>query len=172
VKHSPHSVALPPVFTLQCARSFAKAPPSSRLAFPETLGKQIKYVFWRIITPLHPYFRDLFLYFGILRHEARADYLIGKLAPHKSADGVVDLLLKCGFGNHLVAWDEGELVSMRHAPNFRYQYHIRIFDDGEMRGHYEYTPECHPLLHLREVGMEARTGYFLELLGDYVVPAE
>lgn len=171
MKNSARSVALAAVFARKGALSLAKRLPNSRLDFPDSLGEQIKYVFWRIITPLHPYFRDLFLYFGILRHEARDDYLIGKLASHKSVDDVVDLLWRRGFGNHFIAWDEGQLVSLRHAPNFRYQYHIRIFDDGEVRGHYEYTPECHPLLHLYEVGMEARTGYFLELLGDYVVPA-
>jgi hypothetical protein len=53
--------------------------------------------------------------------------------------------------------------------DFKHQYHLRVFKDGEVRGHYEYTPECHPIWHLQKVGQEPRREELLGFLGDWIV---
>lgn len=147
--------------------------PHARPAYPDSSTDKLKYLFWRVITPFHPYVRDLLSYIKILRNEGRQNYLLGRLAPHQSIEDFVAFLLEKGYGNHFIAFtDEGQAVSLRYSPNFQYQYHIRVFHDGEVRGHYEYTPEYKPIAHLREVGMEARFEEFLELLGDRIIPAQ
>jgi hypothetical protein len=152
-------------------KSWVRSLPKARLGQPKNISGWIKYVIWRVITPIHPYVRDLLTYSKVLRHEGRQNYLLGKLAPNQSIEDFVQYLLDKGFGNHFVAFtDEGQLVSLRYSPSFEHQYHIRVFHDGEVRGHYEYTPECRPFLHMKGVGMEPRIEYFMRLLGDRIVP--
>ncbi|MBI4095003.1 MAG: hypothetical protein HY435_02315 [Candidatus Liptonbacteria bacterium] len=127
---------------------------------------------WYAVYPVFPYFRDGLLALGVISHEGRDGYLLGRLAPRKTAEGLAGYLATHGFRNHFVAWvEEGEALGLRLRKNFEYQYHLRIFKDGEVRGHYELTPECHPILHYRERGMEDRREDFLKFLGDWVVPA-
>lgn len=97
---------------------------------------------------------------------------MGTIAPHESITSVIEYLIEHGYANHFVAWkDEGEVVSLRYVENFKYQYHVRIFEDGEVRAHYEYTPECHPVHHYNAVGFEDRRDEFLSLLGDRITQA-
>ena len=145
--------------------------PYSRVAYPESISDQIKYWFWRVYTPFHSTVRDTSTYLGIVKHEGRQDFLLGTIRPEHSIYEFISFLISKGFGNHFVAWkDAGQLVSLRRAVGFKYQYHLRIFSDGEVRCHYEYTPECHPILHLREVGMESRVTEFRSLLNDWIHP--
>jgi len=81
-------------------------------------------------------------------------------------------LLNKVLGNHFIAWkDTDEVVSLRRTVGFHYQYHVRIFKDGEVRCHYEFTPEYRPLQHLIQVGFEDRTPEFKNIVQDWVVPA-
>src|SRR3989344_1170456 len=76
---------------------------------------------------------------------------------------------KWGFGNHFVAWgDTGQVLSWRKLSDFNHQYHLRVFSDGEIRGHFEYTPEGHPVAHFDEKGEAFHRGEFLKFLGDFV----
>lgn len=140
------------------------------MAYPQTKRDQLKYWFWRLYTPFHAPVRNTSLALGLVKHEGRQDFLLGTLNPTRSMRAFVSFLVEHGFGNHFIAWrEEGELVSLRKAVGFKYQYHVRIFEDGEVRCHYEYTPECHPLLHLREIGVEDRTAEFKTLIQDWLV---
>jgi hypothetical protein len=58
------------------------------------------------------------------------------------------------------------------VEDFDWQYHLRIFHDREVRGHYEYTPESYPLRHLKKVNMQHRREEFLHILGGWIVPHE
>ena len=147
-----------------------KSLPDSEIIMPDNLPDKAKYIFWRLFTPLHPFFRDNLLWLGLIKHEGRQNFLIGHIAPNYTLEDVVEFLVGKGYGNHFIAWvDDGELVGLRYVPNFSTQYHIRFFHDGEIRGHYEYTPECYPILHMRDVGMKNCNEEFLKLLGDFVV---
>ncbi len=147
--------------------------PRSRMVYPESLYDRAKYFFWRLYTPCHPFIRDTVVSLRIMRHAGRQKFLLGVVHPDRSIEEFVSFLVQRGFGNHFVAWlDDGELVSLRRVENFAYQYHIRIFEDREVRGHYEYTPEYRPLSHLRQVGFMDRNNEFIKLLGDWIVVAE
>jgi hypothetical protein len=105
------------------------------------------------------------------KHVGRQDFLLGMLDPARSVHEFVSFLVSEGFGNHFIAWKEtNELVSLRRTVDFKYQYHIRIFKDGEVRGHYEFTPEYHPVLHLVRIGFEEKAGEFENLLRGWLLP--
>jgi hypothetical protein len=105
-------------------------------------------------------------------HTGRQEFLVGTLHPSRTARDLAFYLVEKGFGNHFVAWkDSGELVSLRKTSGFARQYHLRIFKDGEIRCHYEYTPECHPFLHMIRVGFEDRSPEFKDILQGWILPA-
>lgn len=149
--------------------------------YPDAFLNRVKYVVWRLYTPFHPFLRDLSVWFGIqtvlralgiLRYRGRQDYLLGRLAPDESVEDFISFLLGEGYGNHFIAWkDDGQVASLRKSVDFTRQYHLRVFEDGEVRGHFEYTPECHPWLHLKSVGQEPARATFAKLLKGRVVAA-
>ncbi len=150
-------------------RSWVKTLPASGMVFPDSATDQLKYFLWKIYTPLHPTVRNAAVALKLIQHRGRQNFLLGRLASTKDVKKFIDCLIGRGFGNHFVAWkDEGELASLRYVENFMYQYHIRIFEDGEVRGHYEYTPEYRPWLHLKAVRQEKRAEDFRKMIGDQV----
>ena len=144
--------------------------PSSRMVFPSYMRNRLKYFFWRLYAPLHPFVRDGALALGIVRHSGRQEFLLGYIAPELDVRAFVAHCVERGYGNHLIAWrEEGELVSLRRVCGFQYQYHLRIYEDGDVRGHYELTPECHPIRHIKGIGIEDRRHEFYEDIGDWLV---
>ncbi len=145
--------------------------PESEMVYPDTLAHRIKYYFWYYYSPYHTTVRDSVIAWSLVKNRGRQPFVLGKIAPHFSLEQFVAYLVEKGFGYHRIAWeDDGEVVSLRRVQDFERQYHIRIFEDGEVRGHYEYTPECYPLLHLWDIGRESKREEFLELLGNAVTP--
>lgn len=146
--------------------------PYAKMIYPVSFFDRAKYMFWRFYTPYHAFWRDLLLSLGLIAHTGRQEYLLGKIAQGQSVKSLITFLISRGYGNHFIAWrDDGEVIGLRYVENFTYQYHIRIFKDGEVRAHYEYTPECHPILHFKAIGMEDRRSEFLALLGDRIIPS-
>jgi hypothetical protein len=147
--------------------------PDSRMVYPETFVDQAKYLFWRLYTPVHPLMRDILLGLGIVKHQGRQDYLLGKIAPGQTVKDFVDYLVNNhGYGNHFIAWrDQGEVVGLRYVKNFEHQYHIRIFEDGEVRAHFEYTPECYPFLHLKAIDQKDCREELMQIIGEKIIPA-
>jgi hypothetical protein len=129
--------------------------------------QKIKQMLWRGLYPVWPFLSRTF---GFLHKPGRQKYHLGWLASgYNLNDLKKHLSEKWNFGNHFVAWnDEGQVLSWRHLESFDRQYHIRVFSDGEICGHYEYTPESSPIRHFKEIGEEERREKFLEFLGDYV----
>src|SRR6185437_14085319 len=107
------------------------------------------FFFWKAIGPPLIAVRDMLIRVHLFWHQGRQEYLLGKLAAGKSLDDFLAYLAAQGFGNNFIAHrDEGQVLSLRRLEDFEWQYHLRIFKDGEVRGHYEYTPEAHPIKHL------------------------
>ena len=134
--------------------------------------EKIKQKIWRVIYKFFHIAQVDLLRTGLIRHiDKKQKYHIGWLAPGKTLEGLKrHLHEKWGFGNHFVAWtDEGQVLSWRKLVDFNDQYHLRVFENGEMRGHFEYTPEGHPIDHFIEKGEVDKTEDFLKFLGDYVV---
>lgn len=126
---------------------------------------------WWFIIPLFLFIRWVLLKSRILKHEFRQPFLIGKLADGQTPQGLYDYLTAQGFTKNYLAWvDKGEAVGVRRLCNIHHQYHIRLFHDGEIRGHYEWTPEARPFDHLFERGFEERREEFLKILGDRIAP--
>ncbi|MEJ0001948.1 MAG: hypothetical protein WDN09_02090 [bacterium] len=126
---------------------------------------------WRFIYGFFPRIQRGLLKSGLIWHEKeRQRYHLGWLAPGKTLEELKrHLNEKWGFGNHFIAWiDSGQVLSWRKLASFKHQYHLRVFEDGEMRGHYEFTPEAHPIDHFRERGEEDRSGDFMRFLGDFI----
>ncbi|MEK9176707.1 MAG: hypothetical protein AAB923_00250 [Patescibacteria group bacterium] len=93
----------------------------------------------------------------------RQRFLLGRLKQDVTTEAAKAHLREQGFSNNRAAFqDPGQLLSMRRLceEHSDRQYHVRIFIDGEVRGHYEYTPEDHPRKHLREDILEKREERF------------
>lgn len=137
-----------------------------------TFGQKIKNALWHIVYYVFPWWQKHLVEWRIIWHDkSRQRYHLGWLAPGKTLQDLEKHLHeKWGFGNHFVAWvDSGQVLSWRKLVNFDYQYHIRVFKDGEIRGHYEYTPESKPIAHFEESDEQARISEFKKFLGDFTV---
>lgn len=133
---------------------------------------RVKQKIWHLIYKFFPTFQKGLLKLHLIWHDhGRQKFHIGWLAPGKTLEGLKrHLHSKWGFGNHFVAWgDDGQVLSWRKLSDFNHQYHLRVFSDGEIRGHFEYTPEGHPIAHFDEKGETFHKGEFLKFLGDFVV---
>lgn len=124
----------------------------------------LKQKLWNLLYPVWPQLEHRLLF---LHHKKRQKYHIAWLSPHYTLEELKHhLSTKWGFGNHFVAWeDRSQVLSWRKLNSFQQQYHLRIFVDGEIRGHFEYTPESSPIAHLLKKGQQAKTKDFLQFLG-------
>ena len=132
---------------------------------------KIKMKIWRILYRFFPTVQKALLKWGVIHHDQfRQRYHIGWLAPGKTLEDLKKHLHdNWGFGNHFVAWtDSSQVLSWRKLVDFADQYHLRVFSDGEIRGHFEYTPEAHPIEHMEEKGEREAKADFLKFLGDFV----
>jgi hypothetical protein len=129
--------------------------------------KRLKQHFWKFIYPVFPHIERYFLF---AHKKNRQRFHIGWLPEGKTLHQMMDhLSTHYGFGNHFVAWeDTDQVLSWRKLVGFEYQYHLRVFADGEIRGHYERTPEASPVDHFLEKGEQAKIKDFLRFLGPYV----
>ncbi len=112
---------------------------------------------------VYPYFRDGILFFGLWKHSGRQQFHVGTLSPGRTPAELLECLRDLGFENDALAWvDDGEIVSVRKrfGKGRRFQHHIRLFGDGELRGHKEYSPEFAPVKHILEVGFEPAEAHF------------
>lgn len=103
-------------------------------------------------------------------HNFRQKYLLGHLNSNFNKESLSKRLVEEGFEHAVIAWkDPGEVLSMRKVVEGIYQYHVRLFIDGEIRAHYEYSPESHPIDHLLETRFEPAVEFFAGLLGEYLI---
>ena len=132
---------------------------------------KIKQKIWDFVYSFFLPVRTALLRAGIIWHiKGRQKYHIGWLTPRKTLEGLKRHLHdKWGFGNHFIAWvDEDQVLSWRKLTDFQDQYHLRVYKDGEICGHFEYTPEAHPFEHLEEKGEKETKGEFMKFLGEFV----
>ena len=130
--------------------------------------QRVEKTVWRWLYPVFPRLEHFFVRW---HRQKRQKYHLGWLAPGKTLQDFERYLHETwGFGNHFVAWeDPDQVLSWRKLVDFEHQYHIRVFSDGEIRGHYEYTPEAKPIRHFAEMGEEEKLAEFKKFLGPFVV---
>ena len=130
-----------------------------------SLLERFKNFYWAIFEPFFPTVRDAWVAAGLIGHNVRQPYLYGHLKQGATRDDLRKLLEASGFEHDYVAWiDPDETLNMRKIVGVIYQYHVRLFIDGEVRGHYEYTAESHPMKHLKDIGMTDGRDYLSALL--------
>ncbi len=123
--------------------------------------------FWTLAYIYLPKITAVIQFFGW--HHFRQNYLIGFLKSNKSPEDLMRHLNSKGYSRAHLAWkDKGEVFSVRKIVRHDFQYHIRFFNDYEIRGHYEYTAESHPIGHLCEAVFTDPKDYFDHLLYGYV----
>lgn len=106
-------------------------------------------------------------------HNVRQRFLLGRLNVNFKKDELERFLVEQGFERVVIAWrDPGEVLSLRKVDNKIFQYHVRLFLEGEIRAHYEYTPESSPWGHFWEAHFEPRKEFFTKLLGEYLIKTE
>ena len=135
-----------------------------------SFSDRLKIKIWKKITPIFPQLRDTLLSWHVIWHaKGRQNFSIGQLSEGCTANDFEGHLVKAGFEKNILCWvDEGEVLSYRKLENFEWSYHVRLYHDGEVRGHYEKTTESHPIDHFLEKGMEARTEEFGKMLGSFI----
>lgn len=119
------------------------------------LFNSIKYSVGNFLQPIWPFFRDALVKSGIIHHYGRQPFLFGKLKNGLTKDDFLKFAESIGFHNHFIAWkDDKEIFSVRRLDqkDERFQFHVRLFQDGELRGHREYSPEISPYKHFYEIG--------------------
>ena len=126
---------------------------------------------WHELYEVFMNFQKFLLKHGILHYKGRQEYHIGWLAPEKTLEDLrMHLHSEWGFGNHFVSWiDDGQVLSWRKLTGTNSQYHLRVFFDGEIRGHIEPTPESGIWNHIIKRGMRESQEEFSKFLGDFVV---
>jgi hypothetical protein len=125
--------------------------------------KEYQTWFWSLVYSFMPKVTALVQLIGF--HRFRQNYKVGFLRKDKTPDDFAKLLHKHGYSKAFMAWkDLGEVLSVRKIVHKKFQYHIRLFKDGEICGHYEYTPEANPIGHLYEVVFTNPKEYFEHLL--------
>jgi hypothetical protein len=137
-----------------------------------TAWQEVEKDAWHQIYPIFPWTQTHLLKWHLIWHKKeRQPYHIGWLVAGRTLQELEQHLHdQWGFGNHFVAWtDTGQVLSWRKFESFDFQYHLRVFEDGEIRGHHEYTPESKPISHFAEMGEEPNLADFKKFLGDFVV---
>lgn len=125
-------------------------------------------LFWKVIYIIWPPVLRLIEFLKI--HNSRQKYLLGHISSNNNKETLTKLLLDQGFELDIIALrDPGQVLGMRKLDTPLYQYHIRLFEDGEIRGHYEYSPEAKPIAHSFETGIEPRKDFFEKFLVEYLV---
>ena len=90
--------------------------------------------FWKFVYTFWP---SVLRTYEIFFHHHRQDYLIGHLVSQKNMKDLEKHLVKNGFEKAIIALkDPGEILCMRKREGKEFQYHIRLFNDGEVRAHY------------------------------------
>jgi UDP-N-acetylmuramate dehydrogenase len=123
--------------------------------------------FWAAVYFIMPKLAAFIQFFGW--HHFRENYFIGFLRKDRGLEDLIKYLREGGYAKAYMAWKEpGEVLSLRRIARCKFQYHLRLFENGEIRGHYEYAPEASPVGHLRRAVFTDPKDYFEHLLCEFL----
>jgi hypothetical protein len=123
---------------------------------------------WKVVYATYP---PLLRILERLRvHSGRQPYFLGNLNPKYRFDELRAYLLSKGFEPAILAWkDTDEILSLRKVDKRIYQWHLRLYSDGEIRGHYEYSSEGNPIGHVLNAAFRRDDESLISILGEYLV---
>lgn len=103
--------------------------------------------------------------------KGREGFPIGWLAPEKNLEELRNYLHReWGFGGNFSARvDSGEVLNWRKLMEDGQQYHLRVYEDGEIRGHMEMSPRKNVVSNLTGGSKAEAREEFLKFLGDFAV---
>jgi hypothetical protein len=137
-----------------------------------------QFLFQLLIQPFFPFIQWFGRVTGIAKEAKtlegkyrRQPFLVGLLKPGTRVEDAIALLKTKGFYMHRVAYpDPGQVVSMRRLDdvNPTHQFHLRIFSDSEVRGHYEFTPEDNFMAHMNETIRDPRHEEYMKWLAPII----
>ena len=86
---------------------------------------------------------------------------------------IIEMLSEAGSGHTAGPLGMADVFALlyfgilKHDPEKPdWQYHIRIFCDGEVRGHYEMTPEDHSFTHMKSTNTIDKEKELKEMVSD------
>jgi len=122
---------------------------------------------WTIIYAIYPPFLRFLEVLKI--HRGRQGVPLGFIKKNASIRQVKSYLIKKGFEKVVLAWeDDEEVLSMRKIYNDKFQHHIRIFNDKEVRAHDEYSSEGNPSGHIFKKYFIRNKKFFKSLMKDFL----
>jgi hypothetical protein len=103
-------------------------------------------------------------------HKERESFPVGWLAEGKTLVELREYLHReWGFGgNFSTHTDSGEVLNWRKLLENGQQYHLRVYEDGEIRGHIEMSPEKNAISNFTKGGQSESREEFIKFLGDFV----
>ncbi len=123
---------------------------------------------WKFVYATYPRFLRVLERIGI--HSGRQEYLLGTLNPKYLPEDLEKRLLENGFEPAVLAWkDSDEVFGLRKVDKHVYQWHVRLYSDGEIRGHYEYSSEGNPVGHVFSSAFRRDDDTLIAMLDDYLV---
>lgn len=121
---------------------------------------------WKLIYKIYPPILRVLEKFRL--HSTRQPFLVGNIKDISNIQKIEQHIIKQWYEHSILAWmDPGEILSMRKLDKKVYQYHIRIFHDGEVRWHYEYASEASPFKHIFQIWFKDTSDYFKGLLKGF-----
>ena len=136
--------------------------------------KTINQLLFLPIKPIFPHIRSGIIRLGIVKKPiSRQPYALGYLRKDVPLPEFAEKLRTINFHKENMAFiDPDEILGVRKLDpkNPRFQYHVRVYKNGEVRGHHERTPEDHPIDHFKEVGFEPRYQEFMSMFGNMLRP--
>jgi len=101
----------------------------------------------------------------------RQSFHVGWLASGATLEDLRTYLHReWGFGgNFKTSIHKDEVLNWRKLISKDEQYHLFLFNDGEFRGNFEYTPEARSLNNFFKLGKVDKNEDFRKFLGDFAV---
>lgn len=122
---------------------------------------------WKIVYFLYPPLLRILERLGF--HKGGQDYHIGYVKKNYSISDLKDYLEKKGFEPAVLSWNEkDEVLNLRKVNKRIYQWHIRVFKDREIKGHYEFSSEGSPIAHICKKLFITEEKYYLNLFSKFL----
>ena len=98
------------------------------------------------------------------------DFKQGELKEDITFRQFMQYLDALGFEKNPMAWNfNNEVLNVRKRFKSGTQFHIRVFKDRTVNGHYEYSPEYAPVWHWYQRMLEPRREEFRRILGNFLI---